>query len=144
MFLYYALVGRHYGAAVSKIIRWEHLSRLKLAAPDLGNQTEALLVLVGNAIELAARSETRLPDGTELPPEVHMAIYFLYNVAESPYYGKDSAVSSREFQDASFDIAGYLVWNRDKAVQHFSSVLKTLTIDARDLKAWVDSKCTQA
>ena len=73
-----------------------------------------------------------------------MAIYFLYNVAESPYYGEDSAVSSPEYRDASFDIAGYLVWNRDKAVQHFTHFLKALTIDARDLKTWVDGKFTQA
>ena len=30
LFLYYALVERHYGAAVAKITRWKHLSRLKL------------------------------------------------------------------------------------------------------------------
>ncbi len=146
-YYYYVLLYKHYGSEVASIVRSEHVSGLNRVTSGFGDQLAGILETIENGQKSAARTPFTLPStGQEMPDEVYIANHFLFSIRESPYYDKLSALTERDglptmdVHEAMFDVAECLVWNRDRAINHFTEFFDVITLDARTLKGWVDEK----
>lgn len=145
-YLWYLLIYKQFGREVAAVVRTEQAERLNRLGNDFGQQLEDLVSIVESAMQHVVDHPSTVPGqpDVQIPPEYYVALRMLTNTMESPYYVPwDEFEKTGKLPDMhghDFTLAECLCHSNDHSIQHFTTGLATMAVDARALSDWVDDK----
>ena len=145
-YLWYLLILKQFGREAAAVVRVEQAEQLDRLGGGFGQQLEDLISIIEQATQHAVGNPTTVPGRPEiqLPPEYFVALRMLTTTVDSPYYVHwpefESTGRLPDLQGNDFTLTECLCHCRDHATHHFSTALASMTVDARALSEWINTK----